>query len=121
MTYIIGEIGINHNGDLENAKTLVHTAANMGFDAVKFQKRTPCICVPEAQKTMMRDTPWGKMTYLDYKERIEFGREEYRAIDMLCDKLGIDWSASPWDKQSLDFLDRYKLPWIKIASASLTD
>ena len=67
----------------------------MGFDAVKFQKRNPDVCVPEHKKSQERDTPWGEMTYLDYKKKIEFGRSEYDAIDEFCIQLGIDWSASP--------------------------
>ena len=70
-TYIIAEIGINHNGSLETAKKLIDVAAVAGCDAVKFQKRNPDVCVPEHQKSVMRDTPWGKMTYLDYKYKVE--------------------------------------------------
>lgn len=120
-TYVIAEIGINHNGDLDIAKRLIDISAAAGCDAVKFQKRNPDVCVPEHQKSVMRDTPWGEMTYLDYKYKVEFGQEEYDEIDRYCKEKGIAWSASPWDLDSLEFLDQYDLPFIKIASASITD
>jgi len=120
-TYIIAEIGINHNGDLDIAKRLIDISAAAGCDAVKFQKRNPDVCVPEHQKSVMRDTPWGQMTYLDYKHKVEFGQEEYNEIDKYCKEKGIAWSASPWDLDSLEFLNQYDLPFIKIASASITD
>ena len=119
--YIIAEIGINHNGDLDVAKRLIDISAAAGCDAVKFQKRNPDICVPEHQKSVMRDTPWGEMTYLDYKYKVEFGKEEYDEIDRYCKDKGIAWSASPWDLDSLEFLNQYDIPFIKIASASITD
>jgi len=120
-TYIIAEIGINHNGELDIAKKLIDVASLTGCDAVKFQKRNPDVCVPEHQKGVMRDTPWGKMTYLDYKYRMEFGQDEYDEIDAYCVEKGIEWSASPWDLDSLKFLEQYHLPWIKIPSAMLTN
>ena len=120
-TYTIGEIGINHNGDINIAKRIIVLAATCGFDAVKFQKRNPDDCVPEAKKSELRQTPWGELTYLDYKKKIEFGIEEYDILDATCREFHIDWSASPWDMDSLDFLDRYKLPWIKLSSAAITD
>jgi len=119
--YVIAEIGINHNGDLGVAKELMRVAANAGCDAVKFQKRTPDLCVPDAQKLLSRETPWGVMSYLDYKRRIEFGTDEYDVIDAFAGELGITWFASPWDEPSVEFLARYDPPCIKIASASLTD
>ena len=103
-TYIIAEIGINHNGSLDTAKKLIDVAAFAGCDAVKFQKRNPELCVPEHQKEVMRDTPWGRMTYLDYKYRVEFEKEEYDEIDRYCKDKNIEWSASPWDLDSLSFL-----------------
>ena len=121
MAYIIGEIGINHNGDLEKAKALIYMASTFGFDAVKFQKRNPDVCVPEDKKNEIRQTPWGEMTYLDYKKKIEFNKDDYNSIDNTCVQLGIEWSASPWDMDSLDFLDKYNLPWIKLSSAAITD
>lgn len=119
--YIIAEIGINHNGDIEIAKQLMDVAAESGCNAVKFQKRTPAICVPEEQKLQIRETPWGTMTYLEYKERTEFGQSEYEQIDAYAKKLNIHWFASPWDLPSVDFLLGFNPVCIKVASASLTD
>jgi N-acetylneuraminate synthase len=119
--HIIAEIGINHNGDLDIAKKLIQIAAASGCDSVKFQKRNPDVCVPEHQKSVMRETPWGKMTYLDYKYKVEFGKEEYDEIDRYCKANDIAWSASPWDLDSLEFLDQYDLPYIKMPSAHLTN
>lgn len=120
-TYIIGEIGINHNGDVEVAKQLIDVAASAGCDAVKFQKRTPEICVPLDQRSKIRDTPWGQMTYMEYKERVEFGDAEYGAIGEHARQAGLQWFASPWDVPSVDFLERFDVPTHKVASASLTD
>lgn len=120
-TYIIAEIGINHNGSMEIAKKLIDVAAVAGCDAVKFQKRNPDVCVPEHQKGVMRETPWGTMTYLEYKYKVEFEKEEYDEIDRYCKERGIEWSASPWDLDSLKFLDQYDLPFIKIPSAMITN
>jgi N-acetylneuraminate synthase len=119
--HVIAEIGINHNGDLGIAKKLIQIAAASGCDSVKFQKRNPDVCVPEHQKSVIRDTPWGKMTYLDYKYKVEFGKEEYDEIDRYCKENNIAWSASPWDLDSLEFLDQYDLPYIKMPSAHLTN
>ena len=119
--YIIAEIGINHNGDIEIAKQLMDVAVETGCDAVKFQKRTPEICVPEEQKSIPRDTPWGTMSYFDYKKRIEFEQSEFEQIDAYAKKIGIDWFASPWDVPSVDFLESFNVPCQKIASACLTD
>lgn len=120
-TYIIAEIGINHNGSIDIAKKLIDIASVAGCDAVKFQKRNPDVCVPEHQKNVMRDTPWGKMTYLEYKYKVEFGKKEYDEIDSYCKEKGIAWSASPWDLDSLHFLNQYDIPFIKIPSAMLTN
>jgi|TARA_R110000824_G_scaffold6775_6_gene31315 N-acetylneuraminate synthase len=119
--YIIAEIGINHNGDLDIAKKLIDIASLSGCDSVKFQKRNPDVCVPDHQKAVMRDTPWGRMTYLDYKSKVEFGKEDYDEIDRYCKERDIQWSASPWDMDSLEFLNQYDLPYIKIPSAMLTN
>lgn len=119
--YLIAEIGINHNGDLQIAKKLIDAANACGWNAVKFQKREPDIAVPEQQKGVMRDTPWGRMTYLEYKKRIEFGKNEYDYIDRYCREKPIDWTASPWDIPSLEFLLKYDVPFIKIASAIMTN
>ena len=120
-TYIIAEIGINHNGSLETAKKLIDVASVAGCDAVKFQKRNPDVCVPEHQKNVMRDTPWGTMTYLDYKYKVEFEKKEYDEIDKYCKERKIAWSASPWDLDSLKFLEEYDLPFIKMPSAMMTN
>lgn len=120
-TYIIGEIGINHQGDLKIAKRLIDIAAAAGCDAVKFQKRNPDICVPEAQKSKPRSWQGEEMTYLEYKYKVEFGKEEYDEIDRYCKEQGIAWSASPWDLDSVEFLTQYDIPFIKLPSASLTD
>ena len=119
--YIIAEIGINHNGSLDLAKQLISEAARAGCDAVKFQKRTPELCVPKDQWDRERDTPWGRMSYIDYKRRTEFGQAEYTAIDDYCRALGIDWFASCWDEPSVDFMEQFAPLLYKMASASLTD
>lgn len=119
--YMMAEIGINHNGDLQIAKQLIDAANACGWNAVKFQKREPDIAVPEAQKMVMRDTPWGRMTYLEYKKHVEFGKSEYDYINRYCKEKPISWTASPWDIPSLEFLLQYDIPFIKIASATLTD
>jgi len=120
-TYVIAEIGINHNGDLNIAKKLIDTAVSAGCDAVKFQKRTPELCVPPEQKNQIRETPWGSMTYLDYKKRIEFGEREYTEINQYCKGKKIAWFASCWDVPSVDFIEQFNPVCYKIASASLTD
>lgn len=120
-TYIIAEIGINHNGSLEIAKKLIDIAAVAGCNAVKFQKRNPDVCVPDHQKDVPRDTPWGTMSYIDYKHRMEFGQEEYDEIDRYCKQKDIEWSASPWDMDSLEFLLQYDIPFLKIPSAMITN
>ncbi|WP_292520346.1 N-acetylneuraminate synthase family protein [Methanoculleus sp.] len=120
-TYIIAEIGINHNGDLEIAKKLIDVAALAGCDAVKFQKRTPELCVPRDQWEIPRETPWGCLPYIEYKRRTEFGPEEYKEIDRYCGEKGIAWFASCWDVPSVGFIEQFKPACYKIASASLTD
>jgi len=119
--YIIAEIGINHNGDLDTAKKLIDIAAAADCDVVKFQKRNPDMCVPDSQKDIKRVTPWGEISYIDYKHKIEFNREEYDEIDRYCYRKNIKWTASAWDGDSVQFLRQYDLPFIKIASASLTN
>jgi N-acetylneuraminate synthase len=120
-TYVVAEIGINHNGDLNTAKKLIDAAVKSGVDAVKFQKRTPELCVPTEQRSQMRDTPWGYITYLDYRNKVEFGQAEYHEIDNYCRQIGITWFASVWDEPSVDFMETYAPACIKIPSASLTD
>ena len=119
--FIVAEIGINHNGDLETAKRLIDAAVLAKCDAVKFQKRSPELCVPPEQKGVMRETPWGIMTYLEYRNRIEFGEEEYAEIDHYCQERHIIWFASAWDEASVDFLEQFSPACYKAASASLTD
>ena len=120
-TYIIAEIGINHNGDLSIAKRLIDIAAAAGCDAVKFQKRNPDVCVPEEQKNKPRSWQGEEMTYLEYKYKVEFGKEEYDEIDRYCKAQNIAWSASPWDLDSVEFLKQYNLPFVKVPSAMLTN
>ncbi|MGE3472583.1 MAG: N-acetylneuraminate synthase family protein [Vicinamibacterales bacterium] len=120
-TYIVAEIGINHNGDPEVARRLIDAAADAGCDAVKFQKRTPELCVPPAQRDLLRETPWGAMTYLEYRRRVEFGYDDYRALIDYSAARGIDWFASCWDEPSVDFIERFAPIGYKIPSAALTD
>jgi N-acetylneuraminate synthase len=120
-TYIIAEIGINHNGDLAIAEKLIKIAAVCGCDAVKFQKRNPHVCVPEHQKGVMKQTPWGEMTYLDYKLKMEFDEKQFHEIDQYCLENDIAWSASVWDLDSLKFMEGWTVPFLKIPSAMLTN
>lgn len=120
-SYIVAEIGINHNGSLDVTKQMITGAANAGCNAVKFQKRTPEICVPKDQWNIERDTPWGRMTYIDYRAKIEFSADDYMIIDRHCKELGIDWFASCWDEPSVDFMEQFNPPVYKVASACLTD
>ena len=119
--YFIGEIGINHNGDLQVAKKLIDAVHACNWDCAKFQKRSPDICVPENQKLIPRETPWGTMSYIDYKHRVEFEKKEYDYIKSYCEEKPVDWSASVWDLNSLKFLMQYDIPFIKIPSAMMTN
>jgi N-acetylneuraminate synthase len=119
--YMISDVGINHNSELQIAKKLIDATFACEWDCVKFQKRTPDICVPEKQKGVIKQTPWGEMTYLEYKNKIEFNKEEYDYIDRYCKEKPLDWSASFWDEESLEFLSQYDMPFIKIPSALLTN
>ncbi len=119
--YIIAEIGINHNGDIKIAEEMIRAAKQAGVSAVKFQKRTPLLCVPPEERTKMRETPWGYITYLEYREHVEFGKEEYARIDQLCKELDIDWFASVWDEEAIDFLEEFSPIAYKVPSAALTD
>lgn len=119
--FIIGEIGINHNGSVEIAKKIITGAQHAGCDAVKFQKRTPEICTPKDQWNIERDTPWGRMTYIDYRHKVEFGENEYSEIDKYCKEIGMIWFASCWDEPSVDFMEQFDPPLYKTASASVTD
>ena len=120
-TYIVAEIGINHNGDLNLAKQMIDVGARYGVDAIKLQKRTPELCVPPEQQTQMRETPWGYISYLDYRKKVEFGEKEYSEIDRYCRELDITWFASVWDIPAVEFMERYNPVCYKIPSASLTD
>jgi len=119
--YIIAEIGINHNGDLDVANQLIDAAVEAGCDAVKFQKRTPELCVPEDQRDKMRHTPWGYISYMEYREKVEFDQEQFSEIVDYCAKQQIEWLASAWDEPSVDFLEQFDPTAHKVASASLTD
>lgn len=119
--FVVAEIGINHNGDVEIAKRLIDAAKQAGCDAVKFQKRTPELCVPRDQWGIPKETPWGMMPYLEYKQRLEFNDYEYHVIDAYCKQVGMLWFASCWDVPSVEFIERFNPPCYKIASATLTD
>ena len=119
--FFVAEIGINHNGDIETAKQLIDLATFCRCDAVKFQKRTPELSVSETMKNCVRDTPWGRITYLEYKRKTEFDKQAYTEIDRYCEKKEIPWFASPWDIPSVDFLEEFNVPCYKVPSAMLTD
>jgi N-acetylneuraminate synthase len=118
--YVVAEIGINHNGDLDLAKKLVEVAARAGCNAVKFQKRTVEVVYTEAELARPRESPFGN-TNGELKRALEFGKDQYREIDAYCRASGMVWFASPWDEASVDFLEKFPVPCHKIASASLTD
>ncbi|MHB8933164.1 MAG: N-acetylneuraminate synthase family protein [Bellilinea sp.] len=120
-TYIVAEIGINHNGDVEIAKQLMDAARHAGVDAVKFQKRTPELATPPEQRNVMRETPWGYITYLEYRHKMEFGLEQYREIDAHAREIGITWFVSVWDEPSVDFMQAFDPVTYKVPSAALTD
>ena len=119
--YVIAEIGINHNGDLNIAKQMIDAAVHAGADAVKFQKRTPDVATPPDQQNQMRETPWGYITYLEYRYKVEFDYDQYCEIDKHCKQKGIAWMVSVWDEPSVDFMEKFDTPAYKIPSASLTD
>jgi N-acetylneuraminate synthase len=119
--YVIAEIGINHNGDIDIAKQLIKMSAEAGCDAVKFQKRTPELCVPLDQRNVIRETPWGQMTYMDYRYKVEFDESQYQDLANYASSLNVHLFASPWDVESVDFMVKMKHPVIKIPSASITD
>lgn len=120
-TYMVAEIGINHNGDLQITRELIRAAKDAGVDAVKFQKRTPELCVPPEQRDQKRDTPWGYITYLEYRYKVEFDADGYRQIDDYCKAVGMPWFASVWDEPSVDFLEDFNPICYKVPSAALTD
>lgn len=118
--FIIAEVGINHNGDVDLAKRLISVALAAGCDAVKFQKRTVDVVYTAEELAKPRENPFGP-TNGDLKYGLEFEEEEYEEIDAFCKSLKMMWFASPWDERSVDFLDQFRVPVYKIASASLTD
>lgn len=119
-TFVVAEIGINHNGDVELAKKLIDVAVEHGCDAVKFQKRTIDIVYSQEELAKPRENPFGP-TNGDLKRHLEFGRREYKEIDQYAKRKRILWFASPWDEQSVDFLEKFEVPCYKIASACLTN
>ncbi len=119
--FIIAEIGINHNGSLELVKELIKVAKAAGCDAVKFQKRTPELSTPPAQRDLLRQTPWGIIPYLEYRKKIELSEDDYREIDRYCRALGMIWFASCWDLPSVEFIEQFQPACHKVASAMLTN
>lgn len=117
----IAEIGINHNGSVDTAKRMILEAKDAGVSIVKFQKRDPEVCIPDAQKHLVKDTLFGTMEYIEYKRLLEFGKPEYDEIDEFCKNLGVHWTASVWDENSIEFIKQYDVPFIKIPSACITD
>jgi len=120
-TYIVADIGINHNGDINDAIILMSEAKRIGVDCVKFQKRTPELCVPDHQWDQIRQTPWGDMRYIDYKKRIELSQDDYIFIDRYARSIGINWTASVWDELSVAFMERFDVPFLKIPSSQITN
>ena len=119
--FIIAEIGINHNGNIHIAKQLIDIAAEAGCDSVKIQKRDPDVCVPKHQKNIMRETPWGQMSYLDYKKKIEFNTKACSVLKEYAEKKGLIFFASCWDINSVNDMIKIGVGLFKIASASITD
>lgn len=120
-TFVIAEIGINHNGDIDIAKQLIDVAKSAGCDAVKFQKRTPELHVKPELRDTLRDTPWGMMTHWDYRHKIEFSGAQYKEISAYCEDKKILFTASPWDIPAADLLHRLDVPFFKVASAAVTN
>jgi N-acetylneuraminate synthase len=119
--YIVAEIGGNHNGDLKLALKQIDLAKEAGATMVKFQKRTLPDAIPEAQRAVMKDTPWGKLDYVEYRERLEFNKAQYEIIDDHCRNVGIDWFVSVWDEAAVDFMEPFYPIAYKIGSPCLTD
>src|SRR5664279_1959045 len=119
-SYIIAEIGINHNGDIDLARRLISVAVAAGCDAVKFQKRTVEVVYTEKELATPRENPFGT-TNGDLKHGLEFGHADYAELSGFCKSLKIDWFVSPWDEGSVDMIEEFNPPVYKVASASLTD
>lgn len=117
----VAELGGNHNGSVEHCIHLIRLAAEAGADAVKAQKRTIPDAIPEAVRGEMRDTPWGRMSYVDYRAKMEFGQAEYDRIAQACEAFGIPWFVSVWDESAVEFMERYDPPCYKVPSACITD
>jgi len=119
--YLIGEVGINHNGSVQLAKKIIRVAKKNNFDAIKLQKRDLKICIPKDQQNILRDTPWGRMTYLNYKKKIELSKNDFQNIIKFCKKIKIDIFCSAFDVNSLKFLRQFKFRYNKIPSAMITN
>ena len=119
--YLIGEVGINHNGSVQLAKKIILEAKKNNFDAIKLQKRDLKICIPKDQQDILRDTPWGRMTYLNYKKKIELSKNDFQNIIKFCKKIKIDIFCSAFDVNSLKFLKQFKFRYNKIPSAMITN
>ena len=119
--FLVGEVGINHNGDVKIAKKIISNAKAAGFDAVKFQKRNLDVCIPKKKKDSLKETPWGIMSYLNYKKRIELGFRQYKEIDSFCKRINIDWFVSCWDIDSVKFIKKFNVKYHKVASAMITN
>jgi N-acetylneuraminate synthase len=119
--FIIAELGINHNGSVEIAKKMIDGAVFSGCNAVKFQKRTPELCVPKDQWDIQRDTPWGRMTYIEYRHKVEFSKDEFSELVDYCGQKNITWFASCWDENAFEFIRQFDPLVYKIASPCLTD
>jgi N-acetylneuraminate synthase len=117
----IAEIGINHDGDIYKALEFIRIAKEAGADVVKFQKRSVEKCVPKEKWNERKITKWGEMSYIDYKYMMEFGKAEYDMVDKFCKELNIPWTASVWDIDSYEFISRYEVPFIKVASPTIAN
>lgn len=119
--YLIAEIGINHNGSVNLAKKIIKIAKENNFNAVKFQKRDLEICIPQSERSKLRQTIWGEITYMDYKKKIEFHKKEFDQLVKFCKKIKIDIFCSAFDVKSLKFLKKYKFKYSKVPSAMITN
>ncbi len=120
-TFLIAEAGINHNGSLSEAKKLIYLAKKYNFDSVKFQKRDLNVCIPEHQKNIKRETPWGTLSYLEYKKKIELSISQYEELKKYAEKIGITIFVSCWDVNSLGSIKKLNFEYNKIPSAMITN